>query len=131
MRLFSIAAWRDRLSPANQPDLSQIAPSDPTSLTSVPHALLLWLTFGVAGAVLFTTTYLIEGATRPGYNGWQQAISALSLGPGGWIQQANFVAYGVCTLCLAGAWRKVLKGGVGALSYPIIRGIVLGFFVIA
>ena len=38
---------------------------------------------GGAGAFLFTATYLLEGATRPGYSSWQQPISALSLGPGG------------------------------------------------
>lgn len=124
----------DRLSLANPSNLSERAPSAPTPLTAVPRALLLWLTIGVVGAVLFTTTYLIEGVTRTGYNGWQQPISALSLGPGGWIQQANFVVFGVCTLCLAVAWRKVLRGGAGAISYPILRGIeglaliVVGFF---
>lgn len=124
----------DRLSLANPSNLSESAPSAPTPLTAVPRALLLWLTVGVVGAVLFTTTYLIEGVTRTGYNGWQQPISALSLGPGGWIQQANFVVFGVCTLCLAVAWRKVLRGGAGAISYPILRGIeglaliVVGFF---
>jgi hypothetical protein len=43
---------------------------------------LLWLSVGVAAAVLFTLIYLIEGMTRPGYNAWQQPVSALSLGPG-------------------------------------------------
>jgi Protein of unknown function (DUF998) len=58
-------------------------------------------------------------------------VSALSLGPGGWIQQANFVVFGVGTLCLAGAWRTVLGGGI---TYPLIRGIegivaiLVGFF---
>lgn len=124
----------DRLFPASQTDLSQLAPSKLTSLTPVPRVLLLWLTLGLAGAVLFTTTYLIEGVTRPGYNAWQQAISALSLGPGGWIQQANFVVFGVCVLCMAVAWRKILKDGVVAIVYPIIRGIeglgliLVGFF---
>ena len=67
----------DQLPFARRPLLSERAPSDPTTLTAVPRASLLWLTVGVAGALLFTTTYLIDGATRPGYNGWQQAISAL------------------------------------------------------
>lgn len=107
----------------HRPPLSASAVPDTMSLTSVPRELLLWLTVGVAGAVLFTATYLIEGATRPGYNGFQQAISALSLGPGGWIQQANFVVFGVCTLYLAVAWRKILTGGVGAMAYPVMRGI--------
>ena len=84
--------------------------------------------------MLFTITYLIEGAIRPGYSAWQQAISALSLGSGGWIQQVNFVVFGVCTLCMAFAWRRVLKGSVYAIVYPIIRGIeglaliMVGFF---
>ena len=124
----------DQLSPVNRLDSSELVLSDLHTPTAVPRVLLLWLTFGLAGAVLFTITYLIEGAIRPGYNAWQQAISALSLGPGGWIQQANFVVYGVCTLCMAFAWRKVLKGSVYALVYPIIRGIeglaliMVGFF---
>jgi hypothetical protein len=124
----------DQLSPTHQLDASELVLSDPRTPTAVPRVLLLWLTFGLAGAVLFTIVYLIEGAIRPGYNAWQQAISALSLGPGGWIQQANFVVFGACTLGMAFAWRKVLKGGVYALVYPLIRGIeglaliMVGFF---
>lgn len=100
----------------------------------VPLRLLFWLTCGTVGSILFTTTYLIEGVTRPGYSAWQQAISALSLGPGGWIQQVNFVIFGVITIWTAFAWRMFLKGGVGATWYPIFRTleglglIVDGFF---
>lgn len=36
------------------------------------------------GAFLFTATYLFEGFMCMGYDAWQQPISALSLGPGGW-----------------------------------------------
>jgi hypothetical protein len=121
-------------SPAHQPASPMPVKADAQALTPLPRTLLLWLTVGVAGAVLFTIIYLIEGVTRPGYSAWQQPISALSLGPGGWVQQANFVVYGVCTLCLAGAWRKVLKGGAGAIAYPLLRGleglvaILVGFF---
>ena len=124
----------DQLSPTNHLDPSELVQSYSPAPTSTPWVLLLWLTFGLAGAVLFTTTYLIEGAIRPGYNAWQQAISALSLGPGGWVQQANFVVFGICTLCIAFAWRKVLKGSVYAIVYPIIRVIeslaliMVGFF---
>ena len=101
----------------------------------VPRALLLWLLIcGTMGPVLFDAVYLIEGVTRPGYDGWQQAISTLSLGPGGWIQQANFICLGVITLGVAVAWRRILKGGVCATWYPILRGIegfsliMIGFF---
>lgn len=100
----------------------------------IPRALLLWLTVGLAGAALFTITYLVEGVTRSGYSAWQQAISALSLGPGGWLQQVNFLVFGACTLCMAFAWRAALKGSVYGIIYPIIRGIealaliMVGFF---
>ena len=52
---------------------------------------LLLLTGGALGGLLFTAVYLVEGATRPGYDALVLPISALSLGPGGWVQQANFV----------------------------------------
>lgn len=100
----------------------------------VPTALLLWLSCGTIGSVLFTIVYLIEGAIRPDYSAWQQAISALSLGPGGWVQQVNFVVFGVITIWTAFAWRKFLNGGVGATWYPIFRAlqglalVVDGFF---
>ena len=108
--------------------------SQPTITRPVPTPLLLWLTCGTFGSLLFATVYLIEGATRPGYSAWQQAMSALSLGPGGWVQQVNFVVFGAITIWTAFAWRVFLKGGAAATWYPIIRGlqglalIVDGFF---
>lgn len=102
--------------------------------TSIPRPLLIWLSCGTLGSLLFTTTYLIEGVTRPGYSAWQQSISALSLGPGGWLQQVNFVVFGVIIVSTAFAWRRFLKGGVSATWYPIFRtleglGLIMdGFF---
>ncbi len=103
-------------------------------ITAVSTPLLVWLTCGTAGSLLFATTYLIEGATRPGYNALQQSISALSLGHGGWVQQVNFVVFGLIILSTVFAWHKLLKGGAGATWYPIFRflegfGILMdGFF---
>ena len=98
------------------------------------RATLLLVSSGTIGSILFTTTYLIEGITRPGYNAWQQAISALSLGPGGWVQQANFIIFGLILLFAAFGWRRVLKPGVAATWFPILEAttglamIVDGFF---
>jgi hypothetical protein len=122
----------DRLLPANQPASSVRVKADPTARPPVPRTLLLWLTYGVAGTALFPIIYVIEGATHPGYDAWRQTISALSLGPGGWIQQLNFAICGVSVLWMAFVWRKILKGGVCATWYPIIRGIEgLGLIAIA
>lgn len=55
----------------------------------------LLLGCGLAGPVLFIGTFLIEGATRPGYDAWRQAVSALGLGPGGGVQRADFIVFGL------------------------------------
>src|SRR5215471_13730695 len=71
----------------------------------VPRRLLLWLTYGSLAPVVLTAVYLTEGATRLGYDGWRHSISALSLGPGGWLQQANFVLLDINVLIVAVVWR--------------------------
>jgi hypothetical protein len=109
--------------PVNQATSARSTAVESGSPIPVPRKLLMWLTYGTAGTVLFPVIYLIEGATRPDYNALQQAISALSLGPDGWIQQVNFALCGVSVLWLAFVWRQILRDGVCATLYPIIRGI--------
>ena len=87
-----------------------------------PRTLLL-VSCGGIGAFLFTVTYLIEGFTQPGYNAWQQAISALSLGPGGWVQQVNFIVYGVLLVLASVGWYRLLPPGRNALWFPLFQGI--------
>lgn len=91
--------FRD-ISPAGQPASTVCVETGPLAATTIPRTLLLWLAFGVAGAALFPITYLIEGATRPGYDAWRDTISALSFGPMRWVQQVNFALCGVSVLCL-------------------------------
>lgn len=111
------------VSPTSAPASPMRVKADPAAAIPVPRALLLWLTAGVAGTVLFAVIYTLEGATRPGYSAMQQTISSLSFGPEGWMQQANFILCGVSVILLALVWRQILKGGVGARSYPLIHGI--------
>jgi hypothetical protein len=79
---------------------------------------------GTFGGVLFTAIYLREGATRAGYDAIAQPISALGLGPGGWLQQANFVAFGTLVLASSIGWRRLLAATRHALAYPITRAVV-------
>jgi hypothetical protein len=89
---------------------------------------------GGVGALLFTVTYLIEGITRPGYDAWQQPISALSLGPGGWVQQVNFVVFGILLVFSAVGWLRLLTPGRASIGFPLFQSliglclIVVGFF---
>lgn len=81
------------------------------------------ISVGVVGGLLFATVYLIEGVTRPGYVAWREPISALSLGPGGWLQQVNFFVFGVLTLVVAIGWRQALTPGPASVAYPLLRAI--------
>lgn len=60
-----------------------------------------------------------EGAQRLDYDHWHQSISALSLGPRGWIQQINFFVFASIVLSTVAPWRKILIGGKGAKAFPV------------
>ena len=49
---------------------------------------------GIAGSVLFVLVFLIDGATRPDYHPVRHPVSALALGPRGWVQTTNFLVSG-------------------------------------
>jgi hypothetical membrane protein len=71
----------------------------------------LLLLCGVVGPPLFVATFLVEGATRPGYSVWRNYVSSLATGEGGWVQIVNFLVWG--TLALAFAIGLVRLGIVG------------------
>ena len=90
----------------------------------VSPALLrrLWLAFTLGAASFAVTTLL--GIAREGYDPWHQAVSALSLGPGGWIQALNLVSFGIVVLSTVPVWRRVLAGGKGQRAYPVLTALV-------
>jgi hypothetical protein len=95
---------------------------------SALHRLLLGC--GVLGSLLFTGTFLAAGATRAGYDPWRQPISALSLGPGGWLQSVSFVVFGVLMGCFALGLRGALAPGAGARWAPLLQaGVAAGLII--
>jgi len=90
------------------------------------HRLLLAL--GSVGPVIFTACYLANGAAQPGYSSWHDTISALSLARHGWIQIANFMLYGVLTLCFAEGLRR--SGAVRGWGFRLLVIAGLGLLVI-
>ena len=93
------------------------------------HRVLL--ACGAVGPLLFAGIYSIEGATRPGYDALRDTISALSLGPSGWMQVANFVVFGLLMAISALAWRAALAPGRGASAIPALKGIIAVGLVVA
>jgi hypothetical protein len=78
---------------------------------------------GVVAPILFTGVYLIEGATRPGYDPIRHQVSLLSLGDGGWVQVANFLITGGLLVAFAAAMRAHLRDGAGAFAGPGAFGV--------
>jgi hypothetical membrane protein len=73
----------------------------------------LLLTCGVVGTVLFVVTFLIDGATRPGYRPLYHPVSALALGSRGWVQTSNFVITGLLMIAAAAGTREALDVTIG------------------
>ena len=96
----------------------------------VPNSRSHWalLILGLAGGIAFNLTWFIDGLLRPGYDPLVQPMSALSLGPSGWVQATNFAVFGAIGCLSAFAWRPTLAPGLGATWYPrlaIIAGVAM------
>lgn len=49
---------------------------------------------GIAGPLLFTIAFILQGLFRPGYSHLSEPVSALTAGTGGWVQDLNFFVFG-------------------------------------
>ena len=66
----------------------------------------------------------IEGLVRAGYHPIAQPISALALGPRGWIQQANFALLALSLAAFGVTLRRRLRDGVASFAGPAIFGLM-------
>jgi len=81
----------------------------------------LW--YGIAASGLFMLTACAEGSQRPDYDAWHQSISALSLGPTGWLQTLSFILLGAIIVSTVFVWSRILAGGTGAAAFPALIGL--------
>jgi hypothetical membrane protein len=91
---------------------------------NAPRTSRFLITGGAIGPLLFILLLLVEGATRPGYDAWRMAGSALSLSDQGWMQITNFIVCGLLILGFAVGVRQTLGGGRGATWGPILLAVV-------
>ena len=83
------------------------------------HTLLLCC--GIIGSILFSVTYFTFGAITPDYDMMRQAISDLELIKHGWIQNANFIVFGLFICAFAAGLRKELVSGYGITWLPLMQ----------
>jgi hypothetical protein len=97
-------------------------------MTAVPRAsetgrslTRILLTGGLIAGPVFVTVFLIEGATRAGYNPVRLPVSLLSVGDDGWMQVVNFVLDGLLVLGFAiGLVRDTRERGTPTTLGPLL-----------
>lgn len=82
---------------------------------------------GIAGSALFVTVFTIEGWARPGYEPASMFVSALSLGPRGWVQIANFIVFGALFLVFSRGVAAGIPSGAASRGAMLLRIIGIGF----
>lgn len=90
------------------------------------------LTCGAIAGPLFVGVTGAQALTRAGFDIRRHGISLLALGPGGWIQVANFVVAGALSIGFGVGARRLLGRGPAA---PLIWGygaglVVTGLFLV-
>jgi hypothetical protein len=102
---------------------SQSSADTPTRQSSAETTTRRLLACGAIGAVGFVAVFLVDGATRPGYDPTYHPVSALSLGERGWLQTLNFVVTGALMVAFAIGLRRRLRPGPAAAAGPLLIGL--------
>lgn len=71
---------------------------------------------GLVAAVAFNLVWLVAGARRDGYRPTYHPISALSLGPAGWVQATSFVVAGL----LLGGFSAGVRAAGASLAVSLL-----------
>jgi uncharacterized protein DUF998 len=97
------------------------------------HPMLAWA--GIAAPVIFTAVFWAQEAfRRQEYDPLAEPVSALEAGPAGWIQQVNFVIFGLLTIAHAigqHAGMSATRRGVAGPALLALTGVgslISGFF---
>jgi hypothetical membrane protein len=79
---------------------------------------------GLIGPVLFTAAFLAQEAFRRGeYDPLAEPVSALEAGPNGWLQQLNFVVFGLLTIAFAIGLHRGLRSSRAGVTGPALLAI--------
>lgn len=85
--------------------------------------------------MFFVAVFTIEGWLRPGYGPARMYVSELALGGRGWIQNANFIVFGLLLLVFTRrvavefAGEKASRWSISLLATTAVCYLAFGFFV--
>jgi hypothetical protein len=98
-------------------------------LTPGQRQLAVWA--GILAPALFVTTFMLEGWLRPGYQPLSTFVSALSLGPRGWIQIANFIIFGALFLVFTRVVAAGFQSGTASRAGLILLTIIASCYLLS
>ena len=94
-----------------------VTPTGTAQRSAIP--VLAWA--GIIGPVLFTAVFLAQEALRRGeFSPVAQPVSALEVGPYGWVQQLNFVVFGLLTMAHAIGLHRGMRPARGGWAGPAL-----------
>lgn len=85
---------------------------------------------GIIAPPLFAAITVVAGLVRPGYDPVRRTVSALAVGPGGWLQTAGFVLLGVLSLAFALGLARAVSERRAARVAGVLTGL-LGLLALA
>jgi len=101
---------------------SQVRPDDsPADGTKWDRQLAMFAWAGIIGPVLFTAVFLAQERFRAKeYDPIAETVSALEVGPNGWIQQINFAVFGLLTILFAVGLHRGLRPTRAGILGPVL-----------
>lgn len=85
----------------------------------------------MVGPALFVAVFMLEGWLRPGYDPFAMFVSALSLGPRGWMQIANFIVLGALLLIFARGVAAAFPSGKASRAGPLLLTIIAACYLLS
>ena len=104
--------------------MTAITESTNLAVRARPRAATVAGWAGVVGPALFTACFVAQEWFRAGaYDPVAEPVSALEAGPYGWIQQLNFVVFGVLTLVFAVGLHAGIERSRAGWIGPALLGV--------
>ncbi len=75
---------------------------------------------GIVGPIVFAVGVVVQGLLRAAYNPIAQQISDLTAGPSGWVQQVNFVVFGLLLIAFAVGLYRGVRGAAPRVVGPAL-----------
>jgi hypothetical membrane protein len=83
---------------------------------------------GIVGPVIFATLALVQSLLRPEHSVVADPISALAAGPSGWVQDVNFLHFGLLMIAYAIGLHlgvRPIRWGVVGVAFLVLSGLGL------